>query len=271
MHIHTFASDGLMTPEDVVNQARSAGLSMISVTDHDTVFNTAKLNTFCENCGLKSVAGVEISAYEGDVKVHTLGYGFNPESPVLKEFLSGLRGGSERRAEEIVAKLNKNGVTVTYDEVSAERISPITPIHSMHIAHAAVRKGYGKNRYKFYKTYLMAGRPAYSNICRPSPEETIEVIKAAGGIAVIAHPGRVELNKTDLHTLILRLAAAGLEGIEAVYSTHTVLETAYFKELAEERGLYVTGGSDTHFTGGNRSIGSPVFHPSAELRQRLKI
>ena len=271
MHIHTRASDGFLEPEDVVEEARAAGLGAIAVTDHDTVFNTAKVNTLCENCGIKSVAGVEISAYMDTVKIHTLGYGFDPENSVLNEFLNRLHAGSEQRTREIIFKLNKNYVNLSFEEVAAERISSLTPIHAMHIARAGVKKGYEKRPYEFYKRYLMAGRPAFSNICRPSPEETVEIINEAGGIAVIAHPGRVEMNKPDLRALIVRLAAAGLKGIEAVYSTHTVIETAYFKELAKDLGLFVTGGSDTHFNGGNRQIGKPVFHPSAELRHRLEI
>lgn len=270
-HIHTNASDGYFTPAEVVKHALAAKLSVLSVTDHDTVFNTLKVNTLCENCRLKSVAGVEISAYIGDVKIHTLGYGFDPENVGFLRFLETLREGSEIRAAKIIEKLNAAGVKITYQDAAAERDFPQTPLHAMHIARAAVKKGYEKDRYAFYKKYMMFGRPAYSNIYRPSPEQAISEISAAGGIAVIAHPGRIDLPKAELYALIKHLASAGLKGIEAVYATHTVIETAYFKELAEELGLYVTGGSDCHFAGGGRAVGEPEFHPSAELRQRLKI
>lgn len=270
-HIHTRASDGLLSPEEVVKTACAAGLGIIAVTDHDTVFNTLEVGACCEKYNIKSVPGVEISAYDGTVKTHTLGYGFDLENPRFKTFLNNMLTGSELRLKDILEKLDKEGVYLTYEEISAERISKLTPVHAMHIGRAGVKRGYANNPFDFYKKFLMPGSPAFSDICRPTPEEAIKAITEAGGIAVLAHPGRIYLNKNDLRALIERLAAAGLKGIEAVYSTHTVNETAYFKEIAEDLGLYVTGGSDSHSNGGNRRIGLPVFRPSAELRQRLKI
>lgn len=270
MHVHTNASDGLFTPEEVVKFALSAGLKALAVTDHDTVYNTLKVNTLCKNSGIYGINGIEVSAYFGTVKVHTLGFGFDIENPQLNEFLKGLYLGSIKRAEDVIQKLNSCGVKLTIEEAAAERAHQQIPVHTMHICRAASKKGYASNPYDFYKRYLIFGKPAFSNICRPSPEQAIKAINCAGGIAVIAHPGRVELNKCDLRALISSLAAAGLQGIEAVYSTHTAKETAYFKELAEELNLFVTGGSDTHFYGGNRSLGVPEFYPSTALRQKLR-
>lgn len=271
MHVHTVASDGLFTPEDVAENAIKANLGLVVVTDHDTVFNTQKFNTVCEKAQLKTVSGIEISAYVGDVKIHTLGYGFNPGNSDFQSFLNQLCQGSYERTEEILKKLKYCGVPVTFEEASAERISDKTPIHAMHIARAGAKKGYSTDPVKFYMTYMMYGKPAFVNICRPSPEEAIQVINSAGGTAVIAHPGRIDLSKNDLYSLIVRLSGAGLGGIEAVYSAHTDIQTAYFREIAGKFGLLVTGGSDTHFGGGNRRVGSPEFHPSEELLKRLKI
>lgn len=271
MHVHTRASDGLLSPEEAVNIARSSGLNMLAVTDHDTTFNTEKVNTFCQNAGIIGVNGIEVSAYTGNVKVHTLGYGFDIHNTQFKNFLGELYQSSIKRTEQIISKLNACGINLTFEDAAAERISDETPIHVMHIARAAVKKRLAQNPFTFYKQYLSPGAPAASNICRPTPERAIEVINAAGGFAVIAHPGRIEMQKSELYDLIARLAQAGLSGIEAVYSSHTNQETAYFKEIAKEFGLLVTGGSDTHFAGGNRAIGSPIFHPSEELWQALKI
>ena len=271
MHVHTRASDGLLSPEEAVKTAAANGLKMLAVTDHDTTFNTAKVNTYCQNAGIIGINGIEVSAYIDNVKVHTLGYGFDLNNTQFKAFLNELYEGSLRRTEQIISNLNACGINLKFEDAAAERISDKTPIHVMHIARAAVKKRYAENPFTFHKKYLSPSAPAFSNICRPSPERAVEVINAAGGFAVIAHPGRIELPKTELYSLISRLAQAGLSGIEAVYSSHTVTETAYFKEIAEEFGLLVTGGSDTHFSGGNRAIGKPVFYPSDELRQRLKI
>lgn len=271
MHVHTLASDGLFTPEEVIKTAQRAGLSFVVVTDHDTAYNSKKVNTLAQNAGINTVNGVEISAYVGDVKIHTLGYGFDLENPGFKSLTEELRQGSFERTEDIIKRLNAMGFKLNFEDAAAERISPQTPIHAMHVARAAVKKGYANNPVAFYMQHMMYGKPAFSNICRPTPERAIEVINAAGGLASIAHPGRIDLSASDLYSLISRLASAGLAGIEAVYSAHTDVQTAYFKEIAKEFGLFVTGGSDTHFSGGNRSVGSPTFTPSAELLQRLKI
>lgn len=271
MHVHTLASDGLFTPGEVAALAKAAGLSMVVVTDHDTAANSEKVNTFCQNSGLKTVNGIEISAYVGDVKIHTLGYGFDPSNADFAGLLAALREGSFRRTEDIIHKLNGMGFKIAFGDAAAERADDRTPIHAMHIARAAVRKGYSNDPIAFYMENMMYGREGFSNICRPTPEQAIEVINSAGGLAVIAHPGRIDLSSADRYKLISRLVPAGLGGIEAVYSAHTDEQTAYFREIAKEFGLFVTGGSDTHFAGGNRSIGSPVFQPSDGLLQRLKI
>lgn len=270
MHVHTVASDGLLSPEEAVNIARNSGLKMLAVTDHDTTFNTEKVNTLCQNAGIIGVNGIEISAYYDNVKVHTLGYGFDLNNAQFTVFLAELYEGSLKRTEQIISKLNACGINLTFEDAAAERTSDKTPIHVMHIARAAVKKRLAQNPFSFYKKYLMPCAPAASNICRPTPERTIEVINAAGGFAVMAHPGRIELQESELYDLIARLVRAGLGGIEAVYSSHTTQETAYYKEIAKEFGILVTGGSDTHYRGGNRAIGSPVFHPSEDLWQRLK-
>lgn len=271
MHVHTLASDGLLSPEDVAKIAGNSGVKIIAVTDHDTTFNTAKVNTVCKNAGIIPVNGIEISAYSGSVKVHTLGYGFDLNDGQFSMFLNELYEGSLKRTQNIISKLNAYGINLTFEDAAAERAYEKTPIHVMHISRAAVKKRYAENPFSFYKRYLMPNAPAFSNICRPTPERAIEAITAAGGLAVIAHPGRVDLQKSELYSLIYRLVQAGLGGIEAVYSSHTAKETAYFKEIAEEFGLMVTGGSDTHYIGGGRAIGSPIFYPSEALWRRLQI
>lgn len=271
LHIHTNASDGTLTPEEVVKTAAAAGLGLIAVTDHDTVINCGKLNTFAQNFNIKTVTGVEISAYDGGVKVHTLGYGFDLCDDGFANFLRRLATGSETRLCDILDKLGRAGVRLEVEEVLLQRAFKNAPVHAMHICRAAVKRGYAKDPFAFYKDYLAPGKAGFSEICRPTPEEAISFINAAGGIAVLAHPGRIELENGKLYALIERLAAAGLKGIEAVYSAHTACKTARFKEIAENLGLYVTGGSDTHFNGGTKRIGQPEFHPSDKLRQRLKI
>ena len=158
------------------------------------------------------------------------------------------------------------------DEVLAYRKSELSPVHAMHIARACALKGYcGGSAEKVYFNYIAEGKCAFSNLCRPTPYETAEVIAACGGFSSLAHPGRIDLPSGELLKLIGRMKACGLGGIEAVYSAHTQDETAYYKETARTFDLLVTGGSDTHYDGGYRKIGTPGFYIGEALAEKLKI
>ena len=271
LHIHTHYSDGKLTPADVARLAVRAGVEMLSVTDHDTVCGNAEAQKYCAERGIKFVRGIEVSAYDNGVKVHTLGYGIDYENADFKNFLNELRAGALRRAEDIIYKLNKDGVALTLEEAAAERYSEETPLHSMHIAAAGAKKGYTSSPFAFFAKYLSYGKSAYSDLCRPSPEETAEIITNAGGFCSLAHPARIFMPEEEKIALIKRMKVCGLCGIEAVYSGHTAKETAYYKEIAKEFGLIVTGGSDTHYAGGYRKIGLPEFHIGEALAEKLKI
>ncbi len=249
--------------------AKSNGVELISVTDHDTALGAEEASKAAEEYGVKFVNGIEVSAYKNGVKLHTLGYNLNLHASVFKDFTEELFKGSVKRAEDIICKLNKNGVFITMDEVLNERKCNKSPVHSMFIARAATKKGYAKTPFNFYSEYLSAGKCAYSEIGRPSPEKAVEVIKLSGGISSLAHPARIEMEDKELLSLIKELKACGLDGIEAEYSAHTAVKTAYFKEIARQNSLLVTGGSDTHFKGGNRKIGTPAFFADKILADKL--
>ena len=269
LHIHTYFSDGLQSPDEVASIAKNNGVELISVTDHDTALAYPEIFSCCEKRGIKAVYGIEVSAYSNGVRLHTLGYGISPEHPVFKQFLKELAEGSLKRTDDILLKLKRQCVNITLDEVLKHRKSDKAPVHSMYIARAATEKGYCTQPFLFQKEYLSRGCAAYSELCRPTPEKAVEVITACGGFSSFAHPGRVELEKEELKSLVKRLAGLGLKGIEAVYSTHTQLEKAYYTEMANEYGLSVTGGSDTHFKEGKRIIGTPVFDCGKELCEKL--
>lgn len=271
MHIHTYYSDGGQSPADVVAGARRAGANLISVTDHDNSLACRAVKELAEKAGIKAVSGEEISAYEGDVKVHILGYGTDPLNPAFAAFNKRLYDGAEERAFDILRKLEKVNVRISYGEVLRERRCEKSPLHAMYIAVAGARKGYASSPFSFYARYLNYGAPAFSCICRPTPEETARIITNSGGLCSLAHPGRISLDKDGVTSLVKRLVPCGLAGIEAVYSGHTANETQYFKELADRFNLLVTGGSDTHYSEGNRRIGDPLFYPDERLLSALKI
>lgn len=269
LHVHTLYSDGSMTPEEVVSRAALNGVQVLAVTDHDGMLASEEVLSLCRPRGIISVAGMEVSAYEGSVKLHTLCYNPDVSNPVFADFLNELRAGSLARTEHVLSNLKKCGVNLTMEDVAAEQFCKRSPVHVMHVAQAGAKKGFAGNRFEFFNRYLAYGKAGFCLDCRPDPRRTVEIITAAGGFASVAHPGRVEMNATDFKKLVCSLKECGLKGIEAVYSTHTYSETAYYKELAKETGLYVTGGSDTHTVSGKRDIGTPEFHPSNELLQRI--
>ena len=271
LHIHTYYSDGLQSPEDVATIAKNNGVELIAITDHDTALAYPEIFSHCEKRGIKAVYGIEVSAYSNGVRLHTLGYGINPEHPIFKKFTEELVEGSFARTEDVINKLKSEGIKISFDDVLKHRRCEKAPIHSMYIARAGVQNGYLTNPFEFQKKYLSGGCIGYSEVGRPSPERAVEVITACGGLSSLAHPGRIELEKEEVIALIEKLVGLGLKGIEAYHSAHTPQETAYFIEVAKKYGLFFTGGSDTHFKEGNKKIGTPVFDCGEELCEKLGI
>lgn len=271
LHIHTYYSDGGQSPADVVKSAKAGGIKLISVTDHDNANAGKEVAALCKTAGISCVDGEEVSAYDGDVKVHILCYGMDYSSPTYIKFSERLVQGAEERTFDILKKLSSAGVKLSYNDAVRERKCRRSPMHAMYIAVAGARKGYASSPFDFYMRYLNYGKAGFSNICRPTPEETVETCLECGGFCSIAHPGRISLEKEEVIKLIERLIPLGLGGIEAVYSGHTDSQTQYYKELADMYSLLVTGGSDTHFKEGNRKVGVPYFVPSKELLSALKI
>lgn len=269
LHTHTYYSDGRQSPAELITEAANNGVGLIAVTDHDTMLGCEEGHKLAAAAGLKYVYGAEISAYRGNVKLHTLAYGVDAEK--FSGFLDILFENSIKRTKEILHKLKSVGVNISFEEVAAERFSDLSPVHGMHIARAGSKKGYAPDAYAFYGQYLAPGKAGFDCSFRPSPEETCEAVKAAGGFSVLAHPGRIDLGREELEKLISGLKDCSLGGIEVYYTTHTEIQTAYFKRLAERLSLIPTGGSDTHYNGGTRKIGSPVFYARGELLERLKV
>ena len=272
MHLHTYYSDGNVSPERVFEKAAEKGIDFICITDHDCICPTDRLSAAKGQLPPIYVPSIEVSAYWDNIKIHILCYNPDLKNPDIKEFLEKLKVNSYRRAEIILSKLKSLGINLSMREAEAERVISDTPIHAMHIARAGAKKGYAEDEFKFYCNFLMWGKPCFSTEGRPSPEDTCEVFSSGGAVVSLAHPGRISLDKNTLKKGIVRLQSCGLKGIEGVYTTHTVTETAYFKEIAKELKLFVTGGSDTHFENDSRhEMGLPEFHPDKVLLQALKI
>ncbi len=269
LHLHSIYSDGSYTPEELCALAKSRGLSLLSVTDHDTLAGEEEKRAAAKRLGLDYLTGWEISAYADTQKLHILGYGCELKEEYYR-FMTERKGLSFLRAEDSVDKLRAAGISVTLEEALAERSSPDLPAHTMHIARAVARR-LGITESEAYLRYLGYGRVGYSDVGRPTPQEAIDCIHQNGGVAIVAHPGRIAMDFAERDETLRRLFSLGADGIEAWYTTHTQRDTEYFLALAKEYALLTTGGSDTHIEDGTHAVGTPTFSPSEEFLSRVTI
>lgn len=265
LHLHTVWSDGAYSCEEIARRCKAAGLALFSITDHDNLEGCEEAAFFAARYGLRFLRGWEISAYRGEEKVHVLGYGCSRNDTYFS-FMKARKEGALRRAEEMIAKANahfKTALTLA----DAERFHPekSSPLHTMHVV-SAFSEALGKDKGALYREVFARGGAAFSNLCRPTPEEAIGIIHETGGFAVLAHPGRI--SKGVRETLLSDLSESGLDGIECRYPTHTVTDTETFLAFAERHGLLVTGGSDFHTDDGLHFIGEPPFFPDERLLER---
>jgi predicted metal-dependent phosphoesterase TrpH len=238
LHIHTTASDGLLAPADVVRIAIEKGLSVIAITDHDTTDGLDEALEAARGHELEVIAGVELSAEQGPREVHILGYYVDHRDRDLQEKLKVLRRARWERARKMVAKLADLGLPVSWERV-LEIAGDSSAFGRPHVAQALQEKGYvGSINEAFYKFIGLDG-PAYVARYKLSPTQALEMIKAAGGLPVLAHPWRQE-------DVAVRLAACGLVGLEAYYPRYSQEEREKLAELAQEYGLIATGGTDFH-------------------------
>ncbi len=276
LHLHTCYSDGKDTPAGIAARAKEAGVALVSMTDHDSLEGLEEKRAAAQACGLLCVAGWEVSSYGAIGKVHVLGYGCR-QNGAYDWFLRERKEGALVRAEDCIRKANAYfGTSLNLEDALRERTKEQTPLHTMHVVRAYARVlNTGKNALEtapgeLYEQYFSKGKPAYSDLCRPTPADALRIVHETGGIAVLAHPGRIEAGAAR-EALMDELCALGLDGIECVYTTHTPEETAYFTRYARSHGLLVTGGSDFHAEDGRRFVGKPVFEADERLLRALRI
>ena len=249
LHLHTTASDGSCSPWEVVQLAREAGLLAISITDHDTVDGFLDILSVGVPSDLKMMPGIEISSippspYHSKGSFHILGYGIDPESPALVEALDGLRLAREARNPKIIARLNALGVGISLDEVDAMAGGRV--VGRPHMAAVMIQKKCVASVHEAFDRYLAKGAAAYVEKSRIDFKNAVSLIRAAGGLPVLAHPITVGLSPHELEGFLADLAGQGLAGVEAYYSTHPPELTRHLLHCADSLGLLVTGGSDFH-------------------------
>jgi hypothetical protein len=240
LHLHTHYSDGSDSPARVVERAVAAGLSAIAITDHDTLAGLPEGEAAARDAGLEFLRGVEISASQGAHEVHILGFGVRLDDAELTAALQKLGDGRHERSAKMVDKLNALGIPITFDAVTAQA-GPGGAIGRLHIARELHATDHVKTVQDAFNRFIGAGKRAYVPKTRLSCERGIELIHGAGGLAFLAHPG---IGTT--HTILPKLLTFPFDGIEVYHSKHSPGKSDGYLQLAKERGLLVTGGSDCH-------------------------
>ncbi|GKS64893.1 phosphatase [Nitrospira sp.] len=244
LHLHTTHSDGSCTPTEVIGLAHQAGVTALAITDHDITSGIPEAIVAGEQYGIEIIPGVEISSLTGNSELHILGYFLDWQDTDLNQRFKSLRDSRHHRNPQIVDRLQRLGIDITYDEVRA--LAGSDSVGRPHIARALMNKGVVTSAKEAFDRFLGDGKAAYVPRDLPSPADAIRWIKDAHGLAVLAHPTWVKLADQPLAELVRRLKADGLDGVEVYYSTHAARQTREYLSLAQHLGLLVTGGSDFH-------------------------
>ena len=242
LHTHSTTSDGQYTPAELAQLVKKRGAEVWALTDHDNVSGVKEAQAASEQLGLKIIRGVELSA-DDYLNLHILGYNFSV--PMLQDWFDSLKGGRSTRKFRIRDFLRTKGLEIPLDEVDKE--SGGGAVGRPHFAMVMLRLGYVATRKEAFDRYL--DTPEFQEIERgtkPSAQECVERIKAAGGKVSLAHPYQIVLNGETLEELVRRLKGYGLDAIECYYPIHTQEQTAEYLALAKKYDLHITGGSDFH-------------------------
>ncbi|HPD01096.1 MAG TPA: PHP domain-containing protein [Acetivibrio sp.] len=243
LHTHSTASDGSMTPSEIVRHAKKSGLSAVALTDHDTVDGIEQAVEEGNKIGLEVVPGVEISL-DYKTEMHLLAYFFDDSYMKIESLLERFRRSREERNPKMIEKLNSLGIDITMEDVVAEAKGRV--VARPHMANVMVRKGYVKTVAEAFEKYISNGKPAYVKRDSLTPEKGIQAIREAGGIPVLAHPIYLRLDWGKLDELLSRLVSDGLMGIEAYYVDNSQEDTGNLLNLAKKHNIVATGGSDFH-------------------------
>lgn len=246
LHIHTYYSDGVYSPEKIVDTALDVGLSVIALTDHDNVLSHSVAKNHLKKLNkedkLEIIQGVEINTLYKNYEVHILGYFFDENNSDFKKLLHFQQEARVKQTHEIIALLaKKEGIKIKFEDI-VKQVAEGGSIGRPHIAKAITVAGGTTSVIEAYAKYIHDDSPVYVARKTVTPQDAVEIIYDAGGIPVIAHPHDLDIAES----LIKELMNYGLRGIEAYHRKHSPACVEYFSSMAEELGLIVTGGSDFH-------------------------
>lgn len=245
LHCHSSASDGLLSPAELVRRAASRGVSTLALTDHDDLGGLEEAGQAAAECGIALVNGVEISVTWGDETVHIVGLGVDPRTLALVRGIESVRAGRESRAVRMAQSLAECGIAGSLEGARAHAANPAL-IGRTHFARFLVECGHVKDVKSVFDKYLARGKPGYVPHQWASLADAVRWILAGGGVAVIAHPGRYKLGVAGLGKLLAEFRDLGGGGIEVVTGHHGRKQSLKFARAAQRFGLLASCGSDFH-------------------------
>ena len=244
LHVHSTESDGTLTPEDLVAEAKKAELAAFALTDHDTCQGVGKAMPCATSAGIELIPGIELSTDYHGKEVHIVGLYIDIENEQLLKKTTEYRKCRSERNALMVEALRKEGLSITMEELVAE--NPDCVITRANIARFLYEHGQIKSVREAFDRYIGDHCKCYVGRLKVASTDAVRLIKEAGGTAILAHPLLYGLSNTNLQKMIDALKPVGLDGLEAIYSTYTTGEEQQMKRLARENGLLISGGSDFH-------------------------
>ena len=248
LHSHSNVSDGVLPPQDVVARAHEQGVELYALTDHDEVGGLEQAASAAQRLGLAFVPGVEVSVTWGSTTLHIVGLGVEYRDGRLEARLGAVRSGRISRAREMAEQLARVGIEGAFDGALVYAGNP-QMISRTHFARYLVETGHCRDVKDVFSRYLVEGKPGFVPHAWAALDEAIDMIRDAGGVAIVAHPGRYRLNDLALHSLLEEFRELGGTAIEVSTSNHTEREMRRFADLAREFGFEASGGSDFHGPG----------------------
>jgi len=245
LHCHSTASDGVLAPAELVRRAHANGVDVLALTDHDEVTGLAEARATAAACAIRLVAGVEVSVTWGGITIHVVGLGVDPAHPALAAGLDHVRSSRVRRAERIAAEFDALGIEGTLAGAYSYAANP-NLVGRTHFARFLVERGVARDVRSVFHRFLATGKPGYVPHEWAQLADAVGWIRASGGRAIVAHPGRYRLSRTDLRRFLDDFKAAGGDGIEVVTGSHTPAQYGEFAALAREFGFLASRGSDFH-------------------------
>lgn len=255
LHIHSTHSDGLLTPEQLITLVKTAGISTISITDHDTLSATREAITFGSLQQIEVIPGIEFSASFNGQPMHILGYGISIDNKELNDLIVALQKSREERNHKILHKFAEIGITINAADLKKTCSGQIG---RPHMARFLLNRGVVRSIEEAFRHYLGTGGNAYVDRLRFNADHIIAVIRKSGGVAVLAHPTSIDQNLQKIADILKSLQKEGLSGVEAFHPTISNKKSDELKKIAAELNLFITGGSDFH---------GSSFNPKKLLRE----